>query len=88
MMAASITVGVPFLGCRPCQRPCGRASARGALVCKAQAQGKATNAPRNLSQGGLRCPWMLPACHAEARVHVHVHERTLASQAVQCAAVI
>ncbi len=41
MMAASLTVGAPFAGVRPCQKPCSRASGRGALVCRAQAQGEA-----------------------------------------------
>ena len=41
MMAASLTVGAPFAGVRPCQKPCSRASGRSALVCRAQAQGEA-----------------------------------------------
>ena len=52
MMAASLTVGAPFAGVRPCQKPCSRASGRGALVCRAQAQGEA-NIKASTSAGQL-----------------------------------
>ena len=41
MMAAPLTSGASFLGG---QRPCGGAAGRRALVCRAQAQGEASNA--------------------------------------------
>ncbi|CAL5229754.1 g13138 [Coccomyxa viridis] len=68
MMAASLTVGAPFAGVRPCQKPCSRASGRGALVCRAQAQDKSQDVSLQMLVAGAAAALLISASPAHAGV--------------------
>jgi len=68
MMAASLTIGAPFVGVRPCQKPCSRPTARGALVCRAQAQDKSQDVRLQMLAAGAAAALLLSTAPAHAGV--------------------